>query len=289
MWNGGALFNVVDRNNILKLAEELTYVDSDINAPVSTLRELIRSIKQKFPSWELAVVNKTIMFNGVEEPVKELFKMLLDGENIIINQMSIPGNEGKVKTALLFCQTIIDELNDADGAMVSVRTEVMESYVGPEFTVGFMPFFNDRFGSINDSNITIPMLEDIALINPYILQYNTSLSKVTIDDKIAAYVGQIDEFWDYWKDSIPAENCAEFFKNVFDILPISDNRRMLLSKLGLREDPFLAKAEQIGDTFIKDMVAKAFSTSISDEDLVRLKNASNPNSAQISQNRAKLI
>jgi hypothetical protein len=197
-------------------------------------------------------------------------------------------SKSEMQDVLRFVQGILTAIKSVEDGVEDVRRSTFQAYAGIEFTQGFLPYFNERFGKASDVVIEIQMLNDETLIGDFFNQQMLTLGK-QVDTKIEGLLSLIDQFWDFWKDTLPVLNYAEFYKAAVSLLDTNDNVIMLHRKMGPKQDPFMTRAEMIGDSFVKESLA-VYPGRISDSDIAALRAKMTQNTGNVlTTKKAKLL
>lgn len=270
MFNGTILFKTSIENEVFRYTDLLNSPDSDINDLVSKERNLVKYIKSNYKRWECYLRNSKVIFNGESLTCEEIVTMLIEMDDTIFKNLNSVNPEN-VHDMLVYVHGIIDAMMTMDDKVEGLRKEIMQAYGGVDFAQGFTPYFNDRFGSANDVEITIEMLNDESLINDFFSRQASLMGKKTPDMKVTYFIDLIDQFWGQWKDTLPPLNYAEFFKGIKGSLDTNDSIIMFYKKLGLKQDPFIARAELVDSgEFIKEVLA-VYPKRISDAEIASIK------------------
>jgi MoxR-like ATPase len=285
LFNGTILFNSTKREELANFADSLD--TADINDSIAVARDLAQYVRVNSTRWEGKLKELKVNFNGEMMLSSDLLQMLEEQETELITNLNSM-KPADVKDMLTFMLGIFDSLSTIDDEITTLRQNVLQSYAGVDFTQGFLPYFNENFGQSTDAEIEISMLDDISLIPIFFTRKLSKMGNLTQDLKVVEMLTLIDEFWTYWKDNpIPAQNCAAYFIEATKSLATNDNVIMLHTKLGLKQDPFLAKAESSGDTFIKDVLS-IYPGKVSDVDINAIRAKMTGGSYKVAA-KAKLI
>jgi hypothetical protein len=268
-FNGTLLFTPMIRNDIDRFSQVLYDTTVDINDKVAKMRGIVSYIKKNSSRWEAVYLKKSDMFQGERLSAQDALQMLFDMEVEVLSSMNSM-NPQEIQDMLIYMQKVTEFLMSMDGAVEDLRKDIFESYAGPEFTRGFLPYFNEHFGTASDAEITIKELDDISLIPEYFNRKAVDFAKLAPDQMISAGINQVDAFWAEWADRLPSENYAEFFNGITALLPSQDNILVMLEQMTIRQDSFMAKAEGAGNGFIRQAL-KMFPRQITDADIATIK------------------
>jgi hypothetical protein len=169
------------------------------------------------------------------------------------------------------------------------RKDIFEASLGSSFTRKFLPYFNENFGTVNDANITIPMLSDVDLIDPFVSKLYNETSAKGVDVVVAKMVALINEFHKEFGVSLPPQNYSTLLECIKDVLPSADSMAEILNNCGMEQDPVFAKAEEMGDIFIKSML-KVYPGSFDDDAIQQMKDKiSNKGSSSSGSKKSRVL
>jgi hypothetical protein len=286
VFNGGMLFSASAKGELFKFNDNLNKPSTDINDSVAQARNIIKYIKGNYKRWE-GYLNKTqTMFNGKMVDAEDLIVILARMDELMSTGMNTIDME-KLKQILIFTQGALTAIKSIEDGVEDNRRSLLQSYAGVDFTSGFLPYFNERFGKANDIIITIEMLNDENLIGEFFNQQAVKMGKQT-DLKIEYILELINQFWDYWGDKgISPLCCADFYMSAVSNLDTNDNVIMLQRKMGVQQDAFMTKAEEFGDQFILDALS-IYPGKVSSIDIAALRAKMTTSGTGISK-KAKLL
>lgn len=275
LFNGKILFNDLMIKQFTELNMDARGSFQDVGDIVAKAQALSHKITSQAGVWEPHIVGDTIVIDGEEMPASDVIFYLKSYTQDITDISMRPlttDSKAELRAKIDIILALLDACNRLDARVVDDRRKIMETYVGESFTNDFLPFFNDVFGSVNDVEITIAMLADDTLIEPFTERFYAKMSSLTTDDMVEKVLGLIREFWSVHGATLPNKNYAMLLTSVKHVLPSTDSLNELLIKSGKTEDEFFAMAEGYGDGFILDIL-KNYPGSFTPEDIESMRQA----------------
>lgn len=287
VFNGSLLFNSLSNNKVFDFNDNLYIESIPLSDKVNQAVDIARYVKSNSTRWEALLNDKSAIIDGESVKAHEILEVVQDTANNLKTYLA-QGNEEYVKALLPVMQNLITVLQDMDRNIEDTRKSTFEAYSGIEFTRGFLPYFNERFGGEDDIEITIEMLDDVNLMDKFFSKELSKIASSGPDEKILHSIKLIEKFYDVWKKSLPAVNYSAFFEGIMSIQDTGDNVIMLLRKLGPTHDEFMVKAEESGDDFIYTAL-KSYPNKISPEQLKTLKSQVQSGTTQAKPKKARLL
>jgi len=254
-FNGTVLFSLSSRNDMTKFSAVLKDTSADINDKISKGRDLVSYVRSNYKRWDAYIKDTEVTIQGQKMKTSEALDLLFKADDKIVASMTL-ADKTMINNLLTYTLGLLTALADIDGRVEDLRKDLFTAYAGEEFTKGFLPYFNERFGKENDVEITIAMLDDMDLIPEFFTRKTADTSKLNPDMKVTYIIGLLDEFWDCWgSGSLPSENFAKFYEVAMKSFVTTDDVVVLLRRLGPKQDPFMTRAEGVGDQFIKNSLS----------------------------------
>jgi MoxR-like ATPase len=285
VFNGTTLFDTISKNDLFSFYDSMS--NPDVNVSVDKARGVIAYIKKNSTRWDAVLSGKTITFRNKEFTAEDTINYLSNLEDKLLKSMG--GNDkNAVKEQLQLISGVFEAISTLDDKITNLRKDIFESYGGPQFAKDFTPYFNERFGTANDVEILIEMLDDLNLYPDFFKRKVADMAKLTPDLKITESINLIDQFSDYWinKGTLTPEHYAAFLSGIISGMPTTSNTMLLLKSLSAKQDPFMVKAEALGASFIKDVLS-IYPKSINDAQIAQYQAGKN-NSPKTTK-KAKLI
>lgn len=291
LYNGKVIFD----SNLAKELNDLTITSNNPGYDPSILAQNFHSFVSKITTdadvWEPAVTGMTTLLNGVEVSGSEIMETLQDFDRQIQDMTLRPITSSErtlikqmVDTAISFA----DSAHTMDIAISNKRQRVFEAYVGQEFANSFVEYFNSTFGTENDVNITIEMLEDDKLIAPFIKKKKALFASQTVDELVDSMIAIMKEFWDVHSSRLPPKNYSTLITEICNVFPNYDNIAHMLNRSGKDVDGVYTCAEGSGDAWIMS-VLKAYPGSFSQGDIDTMRAKMTQGQASSKNRRTRIL
>lgn len=275
LYNGKVIFDdnlVKEMNDVSMNAGNDRY---DASQLATEFHSFISKVLEDSDVWEPAVTGMKTVLDGDEISGSEIMELLKDADSKIQDMVLRPITSSErvaIKQIVDTAISLADSAHTMDRAVSRKRQNVFEAYVGQEFAAGFTQYFNATFGTADDQNITIEMLEDDKLIAPFIKKKKALLSSQTVDELVDSMIALMKEFWDVHSSRLPAKNYSMLISEICKIFPNYDNIANMLNRSNKDVDGVYACAEGSGDAWILGIL-KAYPGSFnqSDIDAIRAK------------------
>lgn len=254
LFAGKVIFNDATTRKFSSITE-----DGETNAVVLANRyyDLCKKILRDAKDWEPALKGTKVICSGEETTGDELVRLLkdmMDAQRAIVTRPMTPESESALADINSATDLVLNAMLRLDREVSESRKEIFEAQLGSSFARKFLPFFNENFGTVNDTNITISMLSDEELIDPYVGKIYNGVSSKGVDAVVKRMVTLINEFHKEFGTSLPPKNYSILLECIKEVVPSYDSMAEILNLCGAEQDPVFAKAEQTGDEFIKDML-----------------------------------
>lgn len=256
LFNGRVLFNKVFLDQFVTLKTQVA--DKSLN--IVDVANYAVTVADKFlsnsSSWEPLLVNSSVVINGEEmvaQDVVDTIEALRDELKDYLARPITNNEKAEIKVDVDTLYTFLGACSRLDMRVIDKRKDIFNSYVGESFTEGFLPFFNDNFGTVNDVVITIEMLDDDSLIEPFVNRFYSKIVTKTSDDQVTEMLGLIKEFADTFHSTLPAKNYADLLTCIKGVLN-SDSMPQLINLCSKDQDEVFANAEGVGDRWIFDIL-----------------------------------
>jgi MoxR-like ATPase len=257
LYNGRVIFDdmLVNEFQQLNMNANDMYVDSvDLS---NQLHTFVDKVLAQSSVWEPLMVGDKVTLNGREMTAQDLIDTLEALDKKLQELLLRPLTSEDKNTVRVYVDTaisIVDACNRLDNKISDKRQNIFESYVGEEFARDFLPYFNSVFGSADDVDITIDMLEDETLITPFLNKRRALMGSYTTDQMVDAMIELMKEFWSVHARRLPSKNYSMLISGIGNIFPSSDSMAEMLSRSGKEVDGVYAMAEGSGDTWIMSIL-----------------------------------
>jgi hypothetical protein len=254
-FNGTIMFPSNSVGDLSNLYNATNNPKSSEKACVDAINKVIGIVRSRYKRWEGYLSVTPIRFLNKDIGSDDLIQMLFEMQNKLPSNPSDAsgsrdGNQN-LENVIVYTISVIEAIQDVDGVTKGVRQKLFESYVGSEFTIGFSQYFNDMFGTANDVEITIEMLNDASLIEGYFNNISAMVFSKSPADKIRYSQELIKKFGEVWGSKLPADNYAAFLNGVINLFGgIKDQVIEFLGGLGIEHDEFFINAENMGNDYI---------------------------------------
>lgn len=283
LYNGRVIFDDLLVNEFQQL--NMNANDSSIDAGflASQLHTFVEKILSQSSVWEPLMVGDKVTLNGREMTAQDLIDTLeaLDKKLSEITLRALtPEDKNTIRIYVDTAISIVDACTRLDNKISDKRQNIFESYVGEEFARDFLPYFNSVFGTENDVEITIEMLEDETLITPFLSKKRAMMGSFTTDQMVNSMIELMKEFWKVHSSRLPSKNYSMLISGIGGIFPSSDSMAEMLSRSDKEVDGVYAAAEQEGDAWIMSIL-KSYPGTFMQQDIddIRAKMQNNQTSA----------
>lgn len=257
LYNGRVIFDemLVNEFQRINMNANDTYVDTGVLG--TELHNFITKILNQSTTWEPLMVGDKVSLNGREMTAQDLIDTLrrLDTElqELLLRALT-QSDRDTIKVYVDTAISLVDACNRLDNNISDKRQSIFESYVGEEFARDFLPFFNNVFGSADDVEITIEMLEDDTLIAPFLRKKKAAMGSFTADQLVNSMIELMKEFWGVHSNRLPSKNYSTLISCIGDVFPSTDSMAEMLSRSGKEVDGVYAMAEGSGDVWIMSIL-----------------------------------
>lgn len=200
----------------------------DLNSSCESFSKFCKKLINFRNFWEPVITGKTVEVKGVTLSGEDIIDSLEDCCKVLTDYAVRPITSNEVEDCKKVISTtiyLLDAASDLDTSISDMRIKQFTNFVGEDFANRFIKYFDSVFGTDLDTNITIEMLSDDSLISPFLDVFNLNLSKYSGNTEkiISEYTDLVGEFWRVHKDTLPAENYADFLDGIKTRLPNTDN------------------------------------------------------------------
>ena len=275
MYNGRVIFDDMLVKQFEEINMDATNYNVDVNALGTKLHSFIGSILSQKNVWEPLLVGDKVVMNGEERSGQDLMDGLEALDKKLQDAMLTANTSEDRKMIKLYVDTaltIVDACNRLDTKVSNKRREVFESYVGEDFAASFLPYFNNTFGTEDDVEITIEMLEDDTLIAPFLQRRRALMASMNVEQMVESMIKLLEEFWNVHSNRLPAKNYGELISGISNILPSSDSMSELLARSGKSVDGIFTMAEGLGDAWIMSIL-RYYPGMFTEEDISNMRDA----------------
>lgn len=257
LYNGKLVFDAVLSKKFEDVNLAATEYNADTVAIAEQIREMIGIIISQEAVWEPSLIGEKTYINGKELSASDIIDGLKELDNRLkdaILTANTPEDKKKIKLYSDTALTLVDACSRLDNLVSNRRRDYFESYVGEEFTNSFLPYFNNVFGTADDQEITIEMLEDASLITPFLSRRRALMGGMNTEQMVESMIKLLEEFWSVHSNRLPATNYAQLISGISNVLPTTDNMSEVLSRSGSSVDGVFVMAENTGDAWIMDIL-----------------------------------
>lgn len=293
LYNGKVIFDDALINEFANI--NVTAVDGIEHNTAQSCNEVMSFIKKiinQSSTWEPLLVGQTVNVDGEDmtasdaiDTLKEIYKTLGD---YLLKPTLTKDDKNDIKAYVQTALAMVEACSRMDNSVKNKRADIFESYVGREFAQEFLPFFNQVFGSQDDVEITIEMLEDDSLIEPFLRRKRSMMTSLTSDQAVDSMLKLIKDFWDVHSNRLPSKNYSEFLTEIGNSLPSSDSLAELLSRSGKELDGFYTAAEGSGDAWIMSIL-KAYPARFTKEDIDNMRAAIQSTTSNKKSRRTRIL
>lgn len=273
LFYGKLLFDDMTRGefgDIYDTVSSSTHDDVDVS---NKIVKLIAELQDQRDVWDSQIANRKVTLNSRELTANDLMDNLKKCEEelrkLIIAPLDSNGQK-KLKALNRLAVDLLRACNDLDDMTAQSREAIFETYVGEEFAREFTPYFNENFGSGNDTEITIEMLSDKSLVKPFFKKYRSAHSGMMEEKYEDSMLDLMREYMDVHGKSLQPDVYAAFIDGISNSLASSDGMERILKKTDNSVDDLFVEAEKVGDAWILGLLAATRITQ-SDIDVVRSK------------------
>ena len=257
LYNGKVIFDDLMVQEFQKINMDASDYSVDTGVLGTELHDFVNKIISQSSVWEPLMVGDKVNLNGREMSAQDLIdtlKALDDKLQEVLLRALTDEDRRTIKLYVDTALSIVDACNRLDYKISDKRKSIFESYVGEEFARDFLPFFNNTFGSENDVDITIEMLEDESLIAPFLSKQKARMGSFTSDQLVNSMIELMKDFWEVHSNRLPEKNYSMLISGISNIFPSSDSMAELLSRSGKEVDGVFAMAEGSGDAWIMSIL-----------------------------------
>jgi hypothetical protein len=273
LFYGKLLFDDMTRGefgDIYDAISSSTMNDVDVSNKVI---KLTRELLDERDVWDSQIANRKVTINGRELTATDLMDNLQKCETelskLVVTPLDADGTR-RLKALNKLAVDLLRACNDLDDATSQAREAIFETYVGEGFAREFTPYFNENFGSGDDSEITIEMLSDKSLVKPFFRKYRSSRSGMLEEKYEDSMLDLMKEFMQVHGKSLKPDVYAAFIDGINTSLASADGMERILKKTDNSVDDLFVEAEKVGDAWILSMLATTRITQ-NDIDFVRSK------------------
>jgi len=266
MYCGSSLFNTVEKENILAELADRRARGESYDSLYTFLKDNVPKILSGVDSWAAKKKGENIITPAGTFSADQLVNMLKTvNREILQNQTSFStATDEEKKDAIDGVQFILTNMNVLDLKIKKNRLDTFHTYFGTDFSQEFTPYFNARFGTAI-SRITVPMLDDINNIDPFIVQTFGTFAG-TAEEWLDKVRGIVNEFMDCHGENLNTENYYKLLLGMINnSYSVETSQRLFITLSDPRFDAFVAKAEGVGDHAIKEIVRVASGLTITDD------------------------
>lgn len=228
----------------------------DLNSSCESFSKFCKKLINFRNFWEPVITGKTVDVKGVTLSGEDIIDSLEDCCKVLTDYAVRPITSNEVEDCKKVISTtiyLLDAASDLDTSISDMRIKQFTNFVGEDFANRFIKYFDSVFGTDLDTNITIEMLSDDSLISPFLDVFNLNLSKYSGNTEkiISEYTDLVGEFWRVHKDTLPAENYADFLGGIKTRLPNTDNFITFLNNMPKVYEGVFVGAEAKGIPWIE--------------------------------------
>ena len=258
LFYGKILFDTQTRTKFADVVDMSTSSNSTAVDVSNAVISLVRSVVPNRNAWESVVRNQTINFNGrtlqAVDIIDNLAKCSDELSKMVLQPMT-PASTTKLQAINRLALSLLNAVSELDSETSRERKNIFESYVGEEFANEFLPFFDDTFGSQDDVEITIEMLSDTSLVEPFFKRYRSLRTSLTEEQYEDAVLPLLDEFLQVHGTSLTPDVYAAFISGIYDSFASPDSMERFLKKVTVSSDKLFVEAEKVGDSWILKMLS----------------------------------
>lgn len=280
LYNGKVIFDDMTTQQVTQVNEvqqDVHYGNTSVEEYIQKVDNLLEnSILLYKDNWEPAITGKRVDLGKDKEiTCIDLMDNLQAIHDFLHPNLVKSLSEKEKKECEIYADTamnLIDVAMKADTDIKNQRAKQFEKYCGYSFSTQFANYFNSVFGTEEDEDITIDMLSDDSLINPFMRQQKLNLVKYSgnTDKMIDAMLGLMKDFLNIHGTSLPPKNYADFISGIENILPTSDNMNTLIKRSDKDVENLYMMGEKTGDAWIESIL-RSTSTPISEQDIQNMR------------------
>lgn len=291
LYNGKVIFDPM----LAKKFEDVNLASTDYNAdPINVaqeIRSLISDIVSQEAVWEPVLTGEKTYVNGKQLSAQDVLDGLKALDEKIKDTLLTANTPDDKKNLKLYSDTVltlVDACSRLDNLVASKRRDYFESYVGESFTNEFLPFFNSVFGTVDDTEITIEMLEDDTLITPFLSRKRAKMGAMNTEQMVESMIKLLEEFWSVHSNRLPADNYAKLITGISSILPSADSMSEVLSRSGSSVDGVFEMAEGVGDAWIMSIL-KFYPSMFTEDDVKEMRKRIAGNSESNKKRKTRIL
>lgn len=273
LYNGKLIFDPITAKKFEDINIASTEYNADFVAVAQEIRSLISDIVSQESVWEPALIGEKTYVNGNQLSAQDIIDGLKSLDEKIKDTLLKTNTSEDKNTLKVYSNTVltlVDACSRLDNLVSNRRRDYFESYVGESFTNGFLPFFNSVFGTVDDTEITIEMLEDASLITPFLNKKRAMMGAMNTEQMVESMIKLLEEFWDVHSNRLPSDNYAQLITGISAILPSTDSMSEVLSRSGKSVDGVFEMAEGMGDAWIMSIL-KFYPAMFTEEDIKNMR------------------
>lgn len=272
LYNGKIVFDSIIEQEYIKVVTDFDNQNMGTTYLIQETVDFLKKITEYKDNWEASITGEKIDVGGNRILSGEDIMDTLDKIREVLGGFLIkPMTSEDMDTCKAYVSTAIDlasAVQKIDQRISDKRKDWFSMYVGEEFASRFVTYFNSVYGTEMDEDITIEMLSDASLINPFLRKKRIELSKLSgdTDKMVDEMLDLMREFLSVHGTTLPSKNYSVFIDGVRNVLPVADNMSTLLIRSDKTVEDMFRMAEGQGDSWIKGIIS-CYSANISDKDI----------------------
>lgn len=295
LYNGKVIFDDMISQEYVKVFTDMDNQNLGDTYIIQEVVDFLKKVTEYRDNWEASITGEKIdVGNGRVLSGEDIMDTLAKIVEFLEDKLQRPLTKDDVELCKTYYSTAMDlvsSIQRMDQRTSDKRKDWFAMYVGEDFARSFVSYFNSVYGTEMDEDITIEMLSDTSLINPFLRKKRAELSKLSgnTDKMIDEMLDLMREFLAVHGTTLPSKNYAMFIDGIRNVLPVADNMSTLLIRSDKTVEDMFMKGEEEGDSWIKGIVS-CYSANISDKDIEDMKaKMSSIKSSKSSGRRSRIL
>lgn len=276
LYNGKIIFDDMIRQEFTQVIGNQSDLGMSREFYAQSVSNFLDKVLEFAGKWEPALTGEKVdMGRGRIMSGTEIMDALQKVQDKLKDYLSRALTSSERADMKIYADTALD-LADAcqrlDKIASNKRKNWFTMYAGEDFANTFTDYFNSVFGTGQDEDITIEMLSDDSLIDPFMKKKKAEMARFqgNTDKMIDAMLDLMREFLSVHGETLPPKNYAKLVDNISRILPTSDNMATLLKRSDKTVEGVFKKGEETGTPWISSVLS-CYPSAITTQDIENMR------------------